>query len=172
MIMKKYCSFLLMAAAIFYASCTETPTEKMGSDATAKDSVAAFDISKAKDWIQADNAKFAEEVKKGDSNALAAHYAADGWLMFSGSEPLRGTEIASGWGQAIRSGMKELKINTVDLIGNAEMLAETGTFEVYGDNNKLLDKGKYVVIWRPENGGWKIYRDIGNSSMPPQPTKK
>lgn len=150
----------------FAMSCQETATEK--TDNTMADSTAAgaaFDIGKARTWIESDNAKFMEEVKKGDSNALAAHYSSDAWVMFDGREPFKGSDIASAWGGAIRSGMKELKVTTVDLIGNAELLVETGMFEVIGDGNKTLDKGKYVVAWKPDNDGWKIYRDIGNSNM-------
>jgi ketosteroid isomerase-like protein len=83
-------------------------------------------------------------------------------------EPVKKEGIESAWGQVIRMGVKSVKVNTVDVIGNAQLLVETGMFELYGDNNKLLDKGKYVVVWKPENGGWKIYRDIGNSNMPEQ----
>jgi ketosteroid isomerase-like protein len=168
--MKKFCSLLLIAGAMaFITSCQETATEKTG-DNTMVDSTAttaAFDIGKARSWIESDNAKFMDEVKKGDSNALAAHYSADAWLMFDNMEPVKGSAIASAWGGAIKSGMKELKITTQDLTGNAELLVETGMFEVIGNGNKTLDKGKYVVVWKPENDGWKIYRDIGNSNMPP-----
>ena len=83
-----------------------------------------------------------------------------------GMESVKKDGIASAWAQAMRMGAKEVKVNTVDLTGNADLLVETGAYEVYGDNNKMLDKGKYVVVWKPENGGWKIYRDIGNSNMP------
>lgn len=155
----------------FAMSCQETATEKKDNstmgDTTANATAPAFDLNKAKSWIEADNAKFSEEVKKGDSNALAAHYASDGWLMFDNSEPFKGTAITSAWGGAVRSGMKELKINTVDLTGNAELLVETGMYETIGNGNKTLDKGKYVVVWKPADGGWKIYRDIGNSNMAP-----
>lgn len=168
--MKKYCSLLLIAGIMsFISSCQETATEKTDhntiTDTTT--SANAFDLNNARSWIESDNAKFMEEVKKGDSNALAAHYASDAWLMFDNSEPAKGAAIASAWGGAVRSGMKELKVTTVDLTGNAELLAETGMYEMIGDGNKTLDKGKYVVIWKPENGGWKIYRDIGNSNMAP-----
>lgn len=154
----------------FIPSCQETATEKTGNDSMTADTTAAapFDLGKARSWVESDNAKFMDEVKRGDSNALAAHYSADAWAMFDNSEPLKGPAIASAWGGAIRSGMKELKITTVDLIGNAELLAETGMYEMIGAGNKTIDKGKYVVIWRPENDGWKIYRDIGNSNMPPK----
>jgi len=166
--MKKYCSLLLIAGSLFFAtSCENAATDKTAEN-TGDTTAAAFDLGKARDWVEKDNAKFSEEAKRGDSNALAAHYASDGWLMFNNMEPMKGGDIAKGWGGAIRSGMKELKITTQDLIGNADLLAETGMFEVYGDGNKLLDKGKYVVIWKPENDGWKIYRDIGNSNLAPR----
>jgi len=165
--MKKYCTLLLITSGIFYiTSCEQAATEK-SADNKMGDSTVAFDLGKAREWIEGDNAKFMEEVKKGDSNALAAHYASDGLLMFDKSEPLKGNDIASAWGGAIRSGMKELKVTTTDVVGSAEVLAETGMFEVIGDGNKVVDKGKYVVVWKPENGGWKIYRDIGNSNMAP-----
>jgi ketosteroid isomerase-like protein len=168
--MKKYCSLLLIAGTMsFISSCQETATEKTDHNTMADttSSANAFDLNKARTWIENDNAKFMEEVKKGDSNALAAHYASDAWLMFDNSEPAKGAAIASAWGGAVRSGMKDLKITTVDLTGNADLLAETGMYEMIGDGNKTLDKGKYVVIWKPVNDGWKIYRDIGNSNMAP-----
>jgi ketosteroid isomerase-like protein len=164
--MKKYCALLLIAGSLFFiVSCEQAATEKAGDDTTT-DTTAAFDLSKAREWIENDNAKFVEEAKKGDSNAMAAHYASDGWAMFNGNEPFKGKDIASAWGGAIRMGMKDMKVNTVDVVGNAELLAETGTYEMYGEGNKLIDKGKYVVVWKPEGNGWKIYRDIGNSNMP------
>ncbi|OQP59624.1 hypothetical protein A3860_36715 [Niastella vici] len=166
--MKKYVSLLLITGAtLFFMSCQQAATEK--KEASTSDTTAAappFDLAKARSWIEADNAKFVEEAKKGDSNALAAHYASDAWLMFDNSEPFKGTNaIASGWGGAIRMGMKDVKVTTVEVVGNADLLAETGMYEMYGTGNKLMDKGKYVVVWKPEGGGWKIYRDIGNSNM-------
>ena len=29
----------------------------------------------------------------------------------------------------------------------------------------LLDRGKYVVVWKKRDGEWKLYCDIGNTSM-------
>jgi ketosteroid isomerase-like protein len=167
--MKMYCSLLLIAGGMFFiTSCENAATDKTAANTTGDTTAASFDLGKAREWIESDNAKFMEEAKKGDSNALAAHYASDAWLMFDHMEPMKGSDIVKGWGGAIRSGMKELKVTTQDLVGNADLLAETGMFEVIGEGNKTLDKGKYVVIWKPENGGWKIYRDIGNSNMPPR----
>jgi len=30
----------------------------------------------------------------------------------------------------------------------------------------MLDKGKYIVIWKKVDGEWKYYRDIFNSDLP------
>ncbi|MFL5748793.1 MAG: YybH family protein [Niastella sp.] len=165
--MKKYCILLLITGSIcFITSCQQAPTVKAPNDKMSDTTAPAFDLAKAKEWIESDNKKFEEEMKKGDSNALAAHYGPDAWLMFDNSEPMKGKDITSGWGGAIRAGVKGIKVTTVDLTGNAELLVETGMYEMMGNDNKILDKGKYVVVWKPENGGWKIYRDIGNSNMP------
>ena len=45
-------------------------------------------------------------------------------------------------------------------------MVETGNYEMRAENNALVDKGKYVVVWKMVNGGWKLFRDIGNTSMP------
>lgn len=73
-------------------------------------------------------------------------------------------------GKFYQIGVKELKLDVQDVTGNEDMLTETGTYELIGDNNKSLDKGKYVVVWRNENGSWKIFRDIFNTNLP-APTK-
>jgi ketosteroid isomerase-like protein len=163
--MKKHSFFLLLTVIITFASCEQHGTTTTAGD-TSDTTAASFDLAKARAWIENDNAKFVEEAKKGDSNALAAHYASDGWAMFNNSEPFKGNAaIASAWGGAMRMGMKDIKVTTVDVVGGPEMLAETGMYEMYAEGNKVIDKGKYVVVWKPEGDGWKIYRDIGNSNM-------
>ena len=122
----------------------------------------AFDLSAVRTTIEDDAKKFIEDFKRNDSVAVAAHYSSDAWAMPPNSEPAKGGGIVSLWGGAMRMGVKDLKLFTDDVTGNDEIVSETGRFEMYGDNNKLLDKGKYVVVWKKENGAWKMYRDIWN----------
>ena len=149
-------------------SCnTEIKEETPGTTSSST----VFDMQKARSTIDSINAKFNEEIKRGDSVALASHYSPEALLMFSNSEPIKGKDIISAWGGVIRSGVKELNLATTDLTGNAELLAETGTYEMKGNNNAVVDKGKYVVVWKQENGEWKLYRDIGNTNMPAAASK-
>jgi ketosteroid isomerase-like protein len=159
--MKMYCSLLLIAGSLFFiTSCENAATDKTATNTTGDTTaVATFDLGKARAWIESDNAKFMEEAKKGDSNALAAHYGSDAWLMFDKMEPMKGGDIVKGWGGAIRSGMKELKLTTQDLIGNADLLAETGCLKcmamaikysikesTWSSGNRKMAAGKYIAI--------------------------
>jgi ketosteroid isomerase-like protein len=161
--MKKITASLFIFG-IAVAGCNTQPTDKTNS--IAKTDSTSFDISKAKSAIADINTKFSDELKKGDSAGMASHYASDAWVMPPNSEPVPQDKIVSVWGGAIRMGVKDLKLTTDDVTGNGDVLGETGKYEMYGNNNKLLDKGKYVVIWKSENGEWKLYRDIWNTSMP------
>jgi ketosteroid isomerase-like protein len=150
------------------SACTNNPTE---TESAKTDTVAAFDVAKARTTIQEINSRFSEDLKKGDSAALATHYAADAKAMPPNSEPVTKDGLVSFWGGIVQMGVKGLKLETTDLTGNDQMLTETGTYEMYGENNKLLDRGKYVVVWTQENGAWKIYRDIFNTSIPAPASK-
>jgi len=170
-VMKKISTSLLISGiAIFMVACNN-PSADNNTNSAAKTDSTSFDMSKAKSVIADINEKFSEELRKGDSVGLASHYASDALVMPPNSEPAPKDKIVSAWGGAIRMGVKDAKLITDDVTGNAEVLVETGRYEMYGDNNKLLDKGKYVVIWKPENGEWKLYRDIWNTSMPPASAK-
>ena len=156
--------FLLTAGTFMMVACNDaskTETSKMSTtDSTS------FDLSKAKADIEADNARFIEQIKKGDSAGLAEHYHSDAQILMSGMEPVNRKDIAGAWGSFLRMGVKDFKMTTHDVVGNDDLLVETGSYEMIGDKNVVLDKGKYVVAWKKENGLWKLYRDIANTSMP------
>ena len=126
----------------------------------------AVDKQKAKEFIDSINAKFSEEIKKGDSVALATHYSSDAELVFGNYEPAKGKDILSAWGSTINSGVKDAKFITTDITVNAGLLVETGIYEMFGDKSSLLARGDYVVVWKKENGEWKLFRDIGNMRTP------
>lgn len=166
--MRKLITPLLLGNIFFIASCnnsgtTSTPAEDSSNKMAGEKN---FDLEKARTAIDEENRKFMDDFKKGDSTSLAAHYAADGMVLAPNADPVKKEGLAALWGSFIRSGVKDLKISPTDVSGNDEMLTETGMYELYGDNNKMVDKGKYVVVWKNENGSWKIFRDIFNTTQP------
>ena len=167
-VMKKTFSLYVLIGAAFILSCHNSTTAGKAASDSSNNMMAEknFDLNKARNSIDEENKKFTDEVKKGDSVGLASHYASDGMALPPNSEAVKKEGLISLWGSFIRMGVKELRLSTQDVKGSDEMLTETGTYELYGDKNKMLDKGKYVVVWENENGSWKIYRDIFNTSMP------
>jgi ketosteroid isomerase-like protein len=63
-------------------------------------------------------------------------------------------------------GIKEAKLEIVEVEGHGDTAIEGSTFTLHGEGGQLLDRGKYIVIWKREEGQWKLHRDIFNSSMP------
>lgn len=127
---------------------------------------ASFDKQWAHSFIDSINSRFSEQFAAGDSTALASHYWPDSEILLSNSEAIKGPDILSAWGSMTRMGIKEFNFTTTDLKGDAQFLIETGKYEMKDDKNTLVDKGKYVVVWEKRNGEWKLYRDIGNTSLP------
>jgi len=168
LIMKKSIFFLITFLAIFLVACNDTANtdnKLTTSDSTANDS------KSVEDYLKKEALNFGEEIRRGDSVALASHYASDAVVMPPNSEVVTGSNIAGFWGSILRMGVKDFRLNITDITGSGDLYVETGTYEVFVADNKLIDKGKYVAAWKKENGNWKMYRDIWNSNMPANTTK-
>lgn len=144
-------------------SCNSNNSEKSPGE---KVETSALDKKWAKSFVDSINAKFSEQIASGDSAALASHYWPDAELLLDNSEAVKGKDILNAWGAAIRMGIKEMTFSTTDITGSPTFIIETGNYEIKDGSKSLLDKGKYVVVWENRNGEWKLYRDIGSTSMP------
>lgn len=118
--------------------------------------------------IRIANEKFMEVFKKGDAAAVAALYTQDGRLLPPGSQMVSGTEaIQSFWQGAMNQGIREARLETTDVEERQDIACEIGryTLRIEPEGGKTLtDRGKYVVVWKKEDGGWKLHIDIWNSS--------
>jgi ketosteroid isomerase-like protein len=46
------------------------------------------------------------------------------------------------------------------MCSNGELLIETGTAQGNGDSGEEKYSFPYLLVWKKEDGAWKIYRDI------------
>ena len=159
--MKKNHSPLIFVIILSMVACN-SENKKQGADPTSN--TTAFDMQKAKAFIDSINAKFSEQIKNGDSTWVASQYGSDAEILLEKSEPITRKDILSFWGKVCRSETKDWAFTTTDLRGDENFLIETGTYEIKDANKKPADRGKYVVVWKKQNGEWKLYRDIGASS--------
>ena len=147
---------------LFILSCNSDDTKEAGQ----KEQRPAFDKQWAQSFIDSVNAKFSKEFSAGDSAALASHYWPDAEILLANSEAIKGNDILAAWGAMTHMSIKEFTFSTTDITGDAEFLIETGKYEMKDEKQTLVDRGKYVVVWQNRNGEWKLYRDIGNTSLP------
>lgn len=123
--------------------------------------------AEVKNEIESAGQKFSEAYAKGDAAALAAMYTEDAQLMPPNAEPLRGREaIRKYWQGALDSGMKHLKLETLEVFGQGEITTEVGTYTALDAAEKVLERGKFIVVWKREDGQWRILRDMFSSNAP------
>ena len=117
--------------------------------------------------ISATNKAFMEAFGKGDAAGLANLYTKAGSLLPPNSEVVGGIEGIRGfWQGAMDMGIKRAKLETVDLEVYQGAACEVGNYTLTGAKGEVMDRGKYIVVWKDEGGKWKLHRDIWNSSLP------
>ena len=169
---------LLTALGIFsitclFIACSNTASESGTNISAEKETKSTFDLAAARKAIDSTNAVFAGLVSKGDSAGLAAMYATDAKMMGANIPAASGRKaIQSAFaGLFAALGQLDLTPTAVDLWGNNDMVIEEGTYAM-SQKGKEIDKGKYIVIWKMEDGKWKLFRDIFNSDLPPMAPPK
>jgi uncharacterized protein (TIGR02246 family) len=118
--------------------------------------------------IEAQNRKFMQAVERGDAKAIADLYTANAMVMPSNSDFVKGRDgIKAVFQGMIDSGVKGGSLTTTEVERFGDTVNEVGVYTIKDASGKEIDKGKYIVIWKRENGQWKLHRDIFNSSLPP-----
>lgn len=167
--MKRISSLVLifLLSASLFTACNNSETATTAKD---KDGKPAFDLAAAKTAIEARNAEFSSFVAKSDSAGLAGMYTADGKLMGPNMPAASGrSTIQSAFNGMFSGGPLGLKLTTIEIWGNESAIAEETAFSMTDKDGKEIDKGKALVVWKMEDGKWKLHRDIWNSDMPPPP---
>jgi uncharacterized protein (TIGR02246 family) len=119
--------------------------------------------------IRRANDQFESIFANGDAASMAKLYTEDGMLLPTGSDFVKGPQaIQDFWQGAIKMGIKQAKLNSMEVEQYGDTAIEVGNYALNGEGGQLIDQGKYVVIWKQQNGQWKLHRDIWNSSVATQ----
>jgi uncharacterized protein (TIGR02246 family) len=109
-------------------------------------------------WEKANNA--------GDAAALTALYTKDAVVMPPGADPVSGTKAIQAMFTADVAQGAQMALTQKEVTGFGDYALETGSFVATSKDGKHLDHGSFMTFLRKVDGGWKIYRDTWNSSMP------
>ncbi|MDB5078890.1 MAG: hypothetical protein JWP00_814 [Chloroflexi bacterium] len=119
--------------------------------------------------IEANNEKFGAFLANGDATGLASLYTANAKVLPPDSEILEGRKaVQAFWQSFLEMGFKGGKLETLDVEEVGNMAREIGKFsvQIQQDQEVITARGKYVVIWKQEDGAWKMDVDIWNSITP------
>ena len=110
---------------------------------------------------------FESTFGQGDAAGMADLYTDNGMLLPTGSDFVKGKQaIEAFWQGAMDMGIKNAKLDIVEVEQHGDTAIEVGQYTLSSADDQVMDAGKYVVIWKHEDGTWKLHRDIWNSSLP------
>ena len=137
----------LFIAAILISSCTPSPV-----DVTTE--------------IEEANQSFMDTRESGDAEAMSMLYTSDAKLLPTNGALIDGREaIKAYWTEGMSQASSELVLEIVSAEGYGNMAIEVGRYKIKVESQEV-DKGKYIVTWKKEDGQWKLHRDIWNSDLP------
>ena len=104
-----------------------------------------------------------------DVAMVAASYAEEGQILPAYSAAIRGrAAIQAFWQGCIDMGIGAMRRTSREIDCLGDTVNEMGDYAFLDRRGRLLDVGKYVVIWKVQNGRWQIQRDIWTSNLPAQ----
>jgi len=144
-------------------SCNEKTKEPTETIVESK-----FNLSTAKAEIEAANKQFMTFLAAADSIGIGNLYTQDAKIMMPGAPSISGIEnITSTISGMIKSGISNADLRTIEVWGTEDLITEEGEYSLFAGETEV-DQGKYLVLWKKEDGNWKLFRDILNSDLPAQ----
>jgi uncharacterized protein (TIGR02246 family) len=128
---------------------------------------AALAAESAEEGIKVAAAKFEDAFNSGDGAAVGALYTEDAAILPPDGARVDGrAAIAEFWQGAIDAGLKDLDLQTLEVLDAGDLAVEFGkvSLTTTGSVGKAVPvAGKYIVIWqRDDDGAWRLHRDIWN----------
>ena len=122
-------------------------------------------LEEARKAILAANAIYFDLYAKNDGSVLRL-YTEDACLMPPNAPAICGREaLQKDFKDTYAAGVvRGGKFTTMEVYGDGnEYVTEEGRFQVFDGNEKLIDEGKVLRLWKKTKEGWKLFRDSFNS---------
>jgi tetratricopeptide (TPR) repeat protein len=125
------------------------------------------DAAEAWRGIGAASREFEAAFNRQDAAGMAALYTDDGQVLPTGAGVVAGKPaVQAFWQGVFDAGLTRAELETTEVFPAGDEAAEVGRYALWA-GDALADAGKYVVVWRRTEGGWKLHRDIFNTSRSP-----
>jgi len=155
---------MLLLLTVSLLSCQSKDSGKT----TKSDLMASgFSIDSVKAHIIKMNESYSERFMTNDSLFYVVRYCANAEVYSPNMPAVKGRD-------AIRKffyndgNNKEAKIELPagNFYGGPDCVVEDGAYNFPDGKGGSVDKGKFIAIWKHEDGKWKLYREIWNTDNP------
>jgi len=156
-------SLLIFTCILLFIACNPSATK------TGNETRSFIDSTEAMKLVQSEQGVFMDAFRKGDSIAVADVYTADAKVMNAGRPAAEGRDsIIHFFGRIFKGGPLMITTKTLGVWNNTSMIVEEGKWIMADKNGEAYDHGKYLILWKMENGKWKKFRDCHNSDIYPK----
>ncbi len=108
---------------------------------------------------------FENQFRQGNISEVAAFYSDNAMLLPAGSDFIKGrAAIEAYWQEAVDMGVKNIKIDLVELEQNGDSATEVSRYTMLDNEEVVVDHGKGIMIWKYDGNAWKMHRDIWTSN--------
>jgi ketosteroid isomerase-like protein len=124
-------------------------------------------LEEAKAAITASNNIYFEAFAKGDSSIFISRYAKDCCILAPNAPAMCGEQAPLEFFKVAYHdiGLRNGKFITTAVYGDGEeYVTEEGLWQSFDVNNVMFDNGKFLVLWKKTQEGWKMYRDSFSSN--------
>jgi len=111
--------------------------------------------------------QFRKSIEKGDLENIGNLYTEDAKILPPNMDMLEGKDsIQAFWQGALKMGIKSYQPEILEVEYSGNLGIFVGKYTLYGDGSQVINKGKFLTVFKNIEGKWKVYRDIFNSSIP------
>lgn len=156
---------LFIATAMLLFSCNDKADDKKVIEEK-------FDIGSVKTQIFERNKTYSKRFTTNDSLYYVDNYCADAVVMSPNFPAVKGREaIRKFFYNDGQNNEAIIELPDGNVYGDADLVVEDGIYNFPDGKGGSVDKGKFIALWKQEDGKWKLYREIWNSDIPPVPSK-
>jgi ketosteroid isomerase-like protein len=134
-----------------------------------------FDIEPVKSHILKMNESYSERFMSNDSAFYVERYCHDAEVYTPNMPSVKGREAISKFFYNDGNNKEAtIELPPGNFYGGPDYVVEDGVYNFPDGKGGSADKGKFIALWKQEDGKWKLYREIWNTdnSLPPPTTDK
>lgn len=117
--------------------------------------------------IAALNRIYSQAFEKHKAELILRCYAEDASILAPNAPTINTPQgILAFFNGGYAHGIRKITFHTTKLFGySGTFVNEEGRYELKNGQGKTIDEGKYIVVWKKTDSGWKMYRDIFNTNL-------